>query len=191
MRLQLAESGLSQATTPGGPSALDKASQIINSIQAVKNIPFVGEALQIANGLVSILNVKEKKEYDKVLDKARNIDVLNWWRTEGNQGSPWEPMTSAKAEWLVSRLGAAVKTVSQEMIGLRKGTGAVTKARWVKAYQALLDEVLANQKKVTDGPGLPGLPGLPSLPGVTSNFGKYLPFILGGVAIFFLLNRRK
>jgi hypothetical protein len=100
-------------------------------------------------------------------------------------------MTSAKAEWLVARLGAAVKTVSQEMIGLRKGTGAVTKARWVKAYQALLDEVLANQKKVTAGPGLPGLPGLPSLPGVTSNFGKYLPFILGGVAIFFLLNRRK
>jgi len=191
MRLQLAENGLSQATTPGGTSNLDKASQIINSIQAVKNIPFVGEALQIANGLVNILNAKEKSEYKKVLDKARNIDVPTWWRTEGNQGSPWEPMTPAKAEWLVARLGAATKTVSQEMIGLKKGSGAVTKARWVKAYQELLNEVLETQKKVTAGPGLPGLPGLPSLPGVTSNFGKYLPFILGGVAILFFLNRRK
>jgi hypothetical protein len=89
-------------------------------------------------------------------------------------------MTQAKAEWLVKRLGAAVQTVSQELIGLKKGSGAVSKARWVKAYQTLLDEVMASQKKVTAGPGLPG-----------GGYTKYLPFIIGGAAVLFFLMRRK
>jgi len=46
MRLMLAENGLSQMGPPlppgMGSTPLDKASQIINSIQAVQNIPFVG-----------------------------------------------------------------------------------------------------------------------------------------------------
>jgi hypothetical protein len=94
-------------------------------------------------------------------------------------------MTQEKAAWLADRLGAAVKTVSQEMIGLRRGTGAVSKARWVKAYQTLLDQVVADQKKVTAGPGLPGLPGIPA------GAGRYLPFILGGAALLFFFFRRK
>jgi hypothetical protein len=68
------------------------------------------------------------------------------------------------------------------MIGLRRGTGAVSKARWVKAYQTLLDQVVADQKKVTAGPGLPGIP---------ANAGRYLPFILGGAALLFFFFRRK
>lgn len=184
MRLQLAENGLSQATTPGTPSALDKASQIINSIQAVKNIPFVGEALTIANGLVSILNTKEKAAFEQTLKEARG-EPVKWWRNEGNQGSPWEPMTQEKAAWLAARLGAAVQTVSNEMIGLRAGTGKVSKARWVKAYQTLLDQIIADQKKVTAGPGLPSLPGVPG------GFQKYLPYLLGGAVLLYFLNRRK
>lgn len=183
MRLQLAENGLSQAT-PGAPSNLDKAAQVINSIQAVKNIPFVGEALTIANGLVSLLNAKEKKAFEETLAQAKG-EPVKWWRNEGNQGSPWEPMTTEKAAWLAARLGSAVQTVSNELIGLRAGTGKVSKARWVKAYQTLLDQVLAEQKKVTAGPGLPGLPSMPG------NFGKYLPFLIGGVALLYFFNRRK
>jgi len=180
MRLQLAESGLSQAT-PQSP--VDKAAQIINSVQAVKNIPFVGQALTIANGLVSLFDAKEKAEFQKVLNKARNTDVVTWWNTEGNPGSPWEPMTQAKAEWLVKRLGAAVQTVSQELIGLKRGSGAVSKARWVKAYQTLLDEVTASQKAVTAGPGL--------IPGVPAKVSGFLPWILGGAVVLFYLMRRK
>lgn len=183
MRLQLAENGLTQAT-PGAPSNLDKAAQVINSIQAVKNIPFVGEALTIANGLVSLLNAKEKKAFEETLAQAKG-EPVKWWRNEGNQGSPWEPMTTEKAAWLAARLGSAVQTVSNELIGLRAGTGKVSKARWVKAYQTLLDQVLAEQKKVTAGPGLPGLPSMPG------NFGKYLPFLIGGVALLYFFNRRK
>jgi hypothetical protein len=182
MRLQLAENGFSQAT-PQAASPLDKAAQIINSIQAVKNIPFVGQALQIANGIVGVFDAKEKAALAGDIKKARNVDVVNWWTAEGNAGSPWEPMTQAKAEWLVSRLGAAVQTVSQELIGLKKGTGAVSKARWVKAYQTLLDEVMASQKKVTAGPGL--------IPGVPAKVTGYLPWILGGAAVLFFLMRRK
>jgi hypothetical protein len=177
MRLQLAESGLSQAQ---GKSPLEKAAEIINSIQAVKNIPFVGQALQIANGIVGVFDAKERAALAKDIEKARNVDVVNWWNAEGNAGSPWEPMTQAKAEWLVLRLGAAVQTVSQDLIGLKKGSGAVSKARWVKAYQTLLDEVMASQKKVTAGPGLPG-----------GGYTKYLPFIIGGAAVLFFLMRRK
>jgi len=88
-------------------------------------------------------------------------------------------MTQEKAEWLASRLGAAVQTVSQQMIGLKKGTGAVSKARWVKAYQTLLDQVIADQKKVTAGPGL-----------VSGNYGKFL-YLLGGAALLFFFFRRK
>ncbi len=177
MRLQLAESGLSQAQ---GKSPLEKAAEIINSIQAVKNIPFVGQALQIANGIVGVFDARERAALAKDIEKARNVDVVNWWTAEGNAGSPWEPMTQAKAEWLVSRLGAAVQSTSQELIGLKKGSGAVSKARWVKAYQTLLDEVMASQKKVTAGPGLPG-----------GGYTKYLPFIIGGAAVLFFLMRRK
>jgi len=182
MRLQLAENGFSQAT-PQAASPLDKAAQIINSIQAVKNIPFVGQALQIANGIVGVFDAKEKAALAKDIEKARNVDVKSWWNQEGNPGSPWEPMTQAKAEWLVSRLGAAVQTVSQELIGLKRGSGAVSKARWVKAYQTLLDEVMASQKKVTAGPGL--------IPGVPAKVTGYLPWILGGAAVLFFLMRRK
>jgi len=180
MRLQLAENGLSQATTPGTPSALDKASQIINSIQAVKSIPFVGEALTIANGLVSILNTKEKAAFEQTLKEARG-EPVKWWRNEGNQGSPWEPMTQDKAAWLAARLGSAVQTVSNEMIGLRAGTGKVSKARWVKAYQTLLDEVIESQKKVGIGSAIPGAQG----------YAKFIPYILGGVVLLYFLNRRK
>jgi hypothetical protein len=177
MRLQLAESNLSQAQ---GKSPVDKAAEIINSIQAVKNIPFVGQALQIANGIVGVFDAKEKAALAKDIEKARNVDVVTWWNQEGNPGSPWEPMTQAKAEWLVKRLGAAVQTVSQDLIGLKRGEGAVSKARWVKAYQTLLDEVMASQKKVTAGPGLPG-----------GGFTTFLPWILGGAAVLFFLMRRK
>jgi len=177
MRLQLAESGLSQAQ---GKSPLEKAAEIINSIQAVKNIPFVGQALTIANGIVGVFDARERAALAKDIEKARNVDVVNWWIAEGNAGSPWEPMTQAKAEWLVKRLGSAVQTVSQELIGLKKGSGAVSKARWVKAYQTLLDEVMASQKKVTAGPGLPG-----------GGFSTFLPWILGGAAVLFFLMRRK
>jgi hypothetical protein len=166
-----------------GSSPLDKASQIINSIQAVKNIPFVGEALTIANGLVSLFNAKEKAAFEQTLKEARG-EPVKWWASEGFKGSPWEPMTQEKAAWLADRLSAAVQTVSQQLIGLKPGTGKVSKARWVKAYQTLLDEVVAGQKKVTAGPGLPGLPG-------TGGIGKYLPFILGGAALLFFFFRRK
>lgn len=182
MRLQLAENGLSQIAPPAQPgNALEKAQQIINSIQAVKTIPFVGEALTIANGLVSFLNAKERKAFEQTLQEARK-EPVKWWMNEGNQGSPWEPMTQAKAAWLAARLGSAVQTVSQEMIGLRAGTGKVSKARWVKAYQTLLDEVIESQKKITAGPGLPGMDG---------GFQKYLPYILGVAALFFFINRKK
>lgn len=90
-----------------------------------------------------------------------------------------------KAAWLAARLGSAVQTVSNEMIGLRAGTGKVSKARWVKAYQTLLDQIIADQKKVTAGPGLPSLPGVPG------GFGKYLPYLLGGAVLLYFLNRRK
>jgi hypothetical protein len=182
MRLQLAENDFSQAT-PQAASPLDKAAQIINSIQAVKNIPFVGQALQIANGIVGVFDARERAALAKDIEKARNVDVVNWWTAEGNAGSPWEPMTQAKAEWLVKRLGSAVQTVSQELIGLKKGEGAVSKARWVKAYQTLLDEVMASQKKVTAGPGL--------ISGVPAKVTGYLPWILGGAAVLFFLMRRK
>ena len=188
MRLMLAENGFSQMGPPpppgSGPSPLDKAAQIINSIQAVKSIPFVGQALTIANGLVSLFNAQEKKAFEDTLKQAKG-EPVKWWAAEGRAGSPWEPMTQEKAAWLADRLGAAVKTVSQEMIGLRRGTGAVSKARWVKAYQTLLNQVVADQKKVTAGPGLPGLPGIPA------GVGRYLPFILGGAALLFFFFRRK
>jgi hypothetical protein len=177
MRLQLAESGLSQAQ---GKSPLEKAAEIINSIQAVKNIPFVGQALTIANGIVGLFDARERAALAKDIEKARNVDVVSWWNNEGNAGSPWEPMTQAKAAWLVARLGSAVQSVSQELIGLKRGEGAVSKARWVKAYQTLLDEVSASQKKVTAGPGLPG-----------GGYTKYLPFIIGGAAVLFFFMRRK
>jgi hypothetical protein len=157
---------------------LDKAAQIINSIQAVKSIPFVGQALTIANGLVSLFNAQEKKAFEETLKQAYG-EPVKWWTSEGKAGSPWEPMTQEKAEWLASRLGAAVQTVSQEMIGLRRGTGAVSKARWVKAYQTLLDQVIADQKKVTAGPGLVG------------GYRKFLPYLLGGAALLFFFFRRK
>ena len=188
MRLMLAENGLSQMGPPlppgMGSSPLDKAAQIINSIQAVQNIPFVGQALTVANGLVSLFNAKEKAAFEQTLKEARG-EPVKWWASEGFKGSPWEPMTQEKAAWLADRLGAAVQTVSQQLIGLKPGTGKVSKARWVKAYQTLLDEVVANQKKVTAGPGLPGLPGIPG--GVN----KYLPLILGGAALLFFFFRRK
>ena len=186
MRLQLAENGFSQAQSK---SPLDKAAEIINSIQAVKNIPFVGQALQIANGIVGVFNAKEKAALAKDIEKARNVDVVTWWNQEGNPGSPWEPMTQAKAEWLVKRLGAAVQTVSQDLIGKKKGSGAVSTARWVKAYQTLLDEVMASQKKVTAGPGL--LPGVGLIPGVPAKVTGYLPWILGGAALWFFFIRKK
>jgi len=44
---------------------------------------------------------------------------------------------------------------------------------------------VADQKKVTAGPGLPGLPGIPA------GAGRYLPFILGGAALLFFFFRRK
>lgn len=183
MRLMLAENGFSQMGPPpppgSGPSPLDKAAQIINSIQAVKSIPFVGQALTIANGLVSLFNAQEKKAFEETLKQAYG-EPVKWWNAEGKSGSPWEPMTQEKAEWLASRLGAAVQTVSQEMIGLKKGTGAVSKARWVKAYQTLLDQVIADQKKVTAGPGL-----------VPGGYGKFLPYLLGGAALLFFFFRRK
>ena len=183
MRLMLAENGFSQMGPPpppgSGPSPLDKAAQIINSIQAVKSIPFVGQALTIANGLVSLFNAQEKKAFEETLNQAYG-EPVKWWNAEGKAGSPWEPMTQEKAEWLASRLGAAVQTVSQQMIGLKKGTGAVSKARWVKAYQTLLDQVIADQKKVTAGPGL-----------VPGGYGKFLPYLLGGAALLFFFFRRK
>jgi len=185
MRLMLAENGLSQMGPPlppgMGSSSLDKAAQIINSIQAVQNIPFVGQALTIANGLVSLFDAREKKAFEDTLRQAKG-EPVKWWASEGRAGSPWEPMTQEKAAWLADRLGAAVKTVSQELIGLKAGTGKVSKARWVKAYQTLLDQVIADQKKVTAGPGLPGIP---------NGVGKYLPLILGGAALFFFFFRRK
>jgi hypothetical protein len=158
---------------------LDKAAQIINSIQAVKSIPFVGQALTIANGLVSLFNAQEKKAFEETLKQAYG-EPVKWWNAEGKAGSPWEPMTQEKAAWLADRLGAAVQTVSQQMIGLKKGTGAVSKARWVKAYQTLLDQVIADQKKVTAGPGL-----------VPGGYGKFLPYLLGGAALLFFFFRRK
>jgi hypothetical protein len=188
MRLMLAENGFSQMGPPPPPglgqTPLDKAAKIINSIQAVKSIPFVGEALTIANGLVSLFNAKEKAAFEQTLKEARG-EPVKWWAAEGKTGSPWEPMTQEKAAWLADRLGAAVQTESQQMIGLRKGTGAVSKARWVKAYQTLLDQVVADQKKVTAGPGLPNLPGMPA------GAGRYLPLILGGAALLFFFFRRK
>lgn len=59
MRLELADNR----------NTLDKASEIINSIQAVKNIPFVGQALQIANGLLGALSAKEQKHLSKPCKK--------------------------------------------------------------------------------------------------------------------------
>jgi hypothetical protein len=45
-----------------------------------------------------------------------------------------------------------------------------------------LDQVIADQRKVTAGPGLPGIP---------AGAGRYLPFILGGAALLFFFFRRK
>jgi len=189
MQLQLAENGFSQMGPPEPPSkfqvklntATDKAAKIVNSIQAVKNIPFVGEALGIANGIIGLFKEKERKALVKTIEEARG-EPVKWWASEGFKGSPWEPMTQEKAAWLASRLGAAVQSTSQQLIGLKRGTGKVSVARWVKAYQTLLDEVLESQKKVTAGPGLPGIPG---------GVGKYLPLILGGAALLFFFFRRK
>ena len=176
MRLQLAE----------GKSNLDKASEILNSIQAVKNIPYVGQALQIANGLVSVFNAKEKQAFEKTLQEARN-EPIKWWINEGKSGSPYEPDTKEAQAWLVSRLGSAVQTTSKELIGLRPGTGKVSKARWVKAYQTMLDDLLKKQEKANT-PLIPGLPFTPS--NATSSLKSYLPFILGGALILYFVTKK-
>jgi hypothetical protein len=184
MRLQLAEG-------PKTESPLDKASKIINSVQAVKNIPFVGEALTIANGLVNFLNAKERAAFATTLKEAR-LEPPKWWATEGKTGSPWEPMTQEKAEWLVDRLGSAVQSESRALIGLRAGTGKVSKARWVKAYQTLLDEIVAKQKEIKNPPLIPGLPSIPGLPGGSgSGIGRFLPLIIGGAVVLWFITRKK
>jgi hypothetical protein len=184
MRLQLAEG-------PKTESPLDKASKIINSVQAVKNIPFVGEALTIANGLVNFLNAKERAAFDKTLKEAR-MEPPKWWANEGKTGSPWEPMTPEKAAWLVDRLGSAVQSESRALIGLRAGTGKVSKARWVKAYQTLLDEIVAKQKEIKNPPLIPGLPSIPGLPGGSgSGIGRFLPLIIGGAVVLWFITRKK
>ena len=184
MKLQLAENA--------GESPLDKAAKIINSVQAVKNIPFVGEALTIANGLVNFLNAKEKAAFAKTLDEARR-EPIKWWNNEGKTGSPYEPFTQDSAAWLVARLGSAVQSESKALIGLKKGTGAVSKARWVKAYQTLLDEIVEKQKAVKNPPLIPGLPSIPGLPGITTGtgFSKFLPLLIGGAVVVYLITRKK
>ena len=180
MKLQLAENA--------GNTPLDKAAKIINSIQAVKNIPFVGEALTIANGLVNIFDAREKAAFAKTLEEAR-LEPPKWWANEGKTGSPWDPMTPEKAAWLADRLASAVQSVSRDLIGLRPGTGKVSKARWVKAYQTLLDEILEKQNAIKNPPLIPGLPGLPGLPG-GQNFKRWIPIVLGGGLLIWFFSRR-
>lgn len=176
MRLELADNR----------NTLDKASEIINSIQAVKNIPFVGQALQIANGLVGVLNAKEKAAFEKTLAEARN-EPLKWWINEGKTGSPYNPETKESQLWLSTRLASAVQSVSKDLIGLRPGTGKVSKARWVKAYQTMLDELLKKQEKAN-------VPIIPGLPFTTSNtgtkMGSFLPILIGGAIVIYLITKR-
>jgi hypothetical protein len=177
MKLQLAENR----------NTLDKASEIINSIQAVKNIPFVGQALQIANGLVGILNAKEKAAFEKTLEEARK-EPLKWWINEGKVGNPYQPDTKESQAWLVSRLGSAVQSVSKDLIGLRPGTGKVSKARWVKAYQTMLDEILKKQEKA-NAPLIPGLP-FTTTSTTASSIKSFLPIILGGALVLYFITKK-
>jgi hypothetical protein len=177
MKLQLAENR----------NTLDKASEIINSIQAVKNIPFVGQALQIANGLVGLLNAREKAAFEQTLKEARQ-EPLKWWINEGKVGNPYEPDTKESQIWLATRLGSAVQSVSKDLIGLRPGTGKVSKARWVKAYQTMLDEILKKQEKA-NAPLIPGLP-FTTTSTTASSIKSFLPIILGGALVLYFITKK-
>jgi hypothetical protein len=81
-----------------------------------------------------------------------------------------------------------VQSVSKDLIGLRPGTGKVSKARWVKAYQTMLDEILKKQEKA-NAPLIPGLP-FTTTSTTASSIKSFLPIILGGALVLYFITKK-